>query len=295
MKDSLIKATALNGNVRIIAARTTELVEQSRKQHDLWPTSCAALGRIESMGAIMASMLKGEKERVIIQINGGGAIGTCMVEAHPNGDVRGFVGDPHIYLKYNDSNKLAVGLAVGNNGYLTVTKDLGLKDNFSGKVELRTGEIGDDFAYYFLISEQTPSVVSVGVLVDVDYSCKAAGGMIIQMMPDATEEDIVKVEEIVQKMEPISTYMDRGMAPGEVIKLLFEDAILYDPQDVQWHCGCDKERFRAALTTLKYEDIEDMIAQDHGCSVRCDFCNSTYTFDEDELKRILDFKRACGK
>ena len=187
MKDTLVRAITPNQHVRILAATTTHMVETARRQHDLWPTSAAALGRMMSVTAILGSMLKSEKEKVTVQINGSGAIGTMMADANCKGEVRGFVGDPHQYLVYNDTDKLAVGLVVGNNGYLKVIKDMGLKDQFAGQVELVSGEIGDDFAYYFTVSEQTPSAVSVGVLVDTDYSIKSAGAMILQIMPDALE------------------------------------------------------------------------------------------------------------
>ncbi|MCF0116079.1 MAG: Hsp33 family molecular chaperone HslO [Erysipelotrichaceae bacterium] len=294
MKDYLVKATACDGHVRIICVRTTDLVETTREKHDMWPTSLAALGRVEAMGAIMGSMLKDEKEKVVLQINGGGPIGTVLVEAKNNGDVRGFVGDPHQYLKYNDSNKLAVGPVVGNQGYLSVTKDLHLKDNFTGKVQLQTGEIGDDFAYYFTLSEQTPSAVSVGVLVGTDAKCQAAGGLLIQMMPNAVEEDIQYVENVVGMMKPISTYMDEGKSPEEVVKMLFPEAVILETSPVQFKCDCSKDRFKAALTTLKMEDLMDMKENNHGCEVRCDYCNSYYQFTEEELDFIMEFKKSCS-
>ena len=181
MENRLIRGIALNDSVRLFGIDCTKLVEDSRKQHDLWPTSCAALGRIEAVACMMASMLKDDNEKITININGNGPIGTCLVVAGGNGDVKGFVGDNQIYLKYNDSNKLAVGIAVGKDGFLDVTRYTNLKDNFNSKVRLISGEIGDDFSYYFNVSEQTPSVVSVGVLVDPDYSVHCAGGLIIQL------------------------------------------------------------------------------------------------------------------
>lgn len=295
MKDSLVKAIALNGKVRIYAVKSTELCEKARLQHDLWPTSQAALGRIMSIGTIMAAMLKNEDEKILININGGGAIGTCMVECCGNGNVKGFVGDNEIYLKYNDSNKLAVGLAVGTNGFLKVTKVMGMKNNFTGQVALQSGEIGDDFAYYFTVSEQTPSAVSVGVLVNTDYSCKAAGGLLIQILPDATEEDILAVEEVVGKLKPVSTLIDEGLSPEEIIKMYFEDAEILEEKPVQWHCDCSKDRFKGALTTIASSDLEEMIQEDHGCEVKCEYCNQLYKFDEEELNFILEFKRSCGK
>lgn len=295
MKDILVKAIALNGKVRMYANRTTALCEQARLQHDLWPTSQAALGRIMSIGSMMAGMLKNEDDKITIQINGNGPIGTCMVECKQNGDVKGFVGDNEIYLKYNDNNKLAVGLAVGTDGYLKVTRSLGMKVDFTGQVALQTGEIGDDFAYYFTVSEQTPSAVSVGVLVDTDYSCLAAGGLLIQIMPDATEEDVAKVEEAVATLEPISTMIKNGHTPQDIVMRLFDDVEILEESPIQWHCDCNKDRFKGALTTLKSSDLEEMIEEDHGCQVKCEYCNKTYDFSEDELKSILEFRKSCGK
>lgn len=295
MKDILVKGLALNGHARLYAVKTTKLCEDARLQHDLWPTSLATLGRIMSIGAIMGAMLKNDEEKIVIQINGHGPIGTCMVECKGNGDVKGFVGDNEIYLKYNDTNKLAVGMAVGKDGYLKITKDMGLKNNFTGQVELQSGEIGDDFAYYFTVSEQTPSVVSVGVLVDTDNSCKSAGGLLIQLMPDATEDDIVTIENAIKGLKPISTLIDEGNTPKMILKSLFDDVEILEEKEVRWHCDCSKDRFKAALTTLKEEDLLEMINEDHGCEVKCEYCNTLYQFTEEELKFILEFKKSCLK
>lgn len=295
MTNRVIHGMAVNQHVRVFGVDCRELVERSRLQHDLYPTSLAALGRVEAVACMMGAMLKNENEKIVIHINGGGPLGTVNVQIKGNGDVKGFVGDNTIYLKYTSNNKLAVGLAVGNNGTLTVTRDMGLKENFSGQVRLVSGEIGDDFAMYFNVSEQLPSAVSVGVLVDVDESCKAAGGLIFQMMPDATEEDIVKVENVVNTMRPISALLDEGKSIDEILMSCFDDCEILGEKQVQWHCDCSKDRFRAGISTLAAEDIVEMIEQDHGCEVKCEYCNTKYTFTEDELKSILEFKNSCLK
>ncbi|NLC96522.1 MAG: Hsp33 family molecular chaperone HslO [Erysipelotrichaceae bacterium] len=292
--NKLTIATALDGKVRIYCLNSTELVEKTRVTHDLWPTSCAALGRVESITAIMASMLKGQDEKIVVQINGGGPIGTILVEAKGNGDIRGFVSDNQVYLKYNDSNKLAVGLGVGSDGYLSVSRDLGLKDSFTGKVALQTGEIGDDFAYYFALSEQTPSVVSVGVLVDVDYSVKASGGLLIQLMPDHNEDTIKTVEEVTKTLKPISTLINEGNTNTEIIKSLFNDAVILEEKEVRFKCDCSKDRFKAGLTTLPIEDLNEMIEKDNGAHIKCEFCNKEYNFSVDELKSIMEFKNSVS-
>lgn len=293
MENKLIKALALNDHVRIYGVDCTKLVEDTRLQHDLWPTSCATLGRIEAVACMMASMLKNGDEKITININGNGPIGTCLVVASKNGDVKGFVGNNEICMQYNDSGKLAVGLAVGTDGYLSVTRNLGLKENFTGKVKLVSGEIGDDFAYYFSVSEQTPSIVSVGVLVDSDNSVKCAGGLLIQLMPDASEADIEACEALVKTLKPISNLLDSGLTIEQIVRSLFNDVEIVEESFVRWHCDCSKERFMAGISTLHEDEIQAMIAEDHGCEVKCEYCNKIYQFSEEELKSILEFKRSC--
>ena len=293
MENRLIRGIALNDSVRLFGIDCTKLVEDSRKQHDLWPTSCAALGRIEAVACMMASMLKDDNEKITININGNGPIGTCLVVAGGNGDVKGFVGDNQIYLKYNDSNKLAVGIAVGKDGFLDVTRYTNLKDNFNSKVRLISGEIGDDFSYYFNVSEQTPSVVSVGVLVDPDYSVHCAGGLIIQLLPDASEEIISKVEKVAANMRPITNMLADGMTIDEILMSFFDDVKILESKEFRWHCDCSRERFMAGISTLSEQDIQEMIDEDNGCEVKCEYCNTIYKFTKEDLESILEFKRSC--
>lgn len=295
MKNKIVKALAVNESVRIYCINTTELCNEMRLIHNCWPTSLASLGRVASVTAIMAKMLKNSDERIIVQINGHGPIGTIMVECNQEGALRGFVGDPSIYLKYNVSNKLAVGLAVGKEGYLKVTKDLKMKQNFTGQVELQSGEIGDDFAYYFMVSEQTPSVVSCGVLVDTDHSCKSAGALIIQLLPNASEEDIQTVESCVKNLKPISQLIEEIGDPSVIIKGLFEDVSIVEESDVYWKCDCDSERFKMGLLTLNLEDLENILNEDKKIEVKCEYCNSSYHFDEAELKKMVERKKSCGR
>ncbi|MFV0379648.1 MAG: Hsp33 family molecular chaperone HslO [Anaerorhabdus sp.] len=295
MNDILVKAIALNGKVKLVCTITTELCNRARMQHDLMPTSLAALGRVMSAGVMMAANLKGKDEKINIQINGGGPLGTCMVECKSNGDVKGFVGNNEIYLKYNDSNKLAVGLAVGSDGYLQVIKDMGLSNTFSSKVLLQTGEIGDDFAYYYSVSEQTPTAISVGVLVDTDTTCLASGGLLIQLMPDANEDDILKVEEVVSKLDPISSLINGGSSASDILLSLFDDTKILEKNDIRWHCDCSKDKFKASLTTLSRNDIVEIIEEDGGCEVKCEFCNTAYNISKEELEAILEFKGRCGR
>lgn len=286
MRDELLKAICCDGRVRVIINNTTHLCEEARKRHDMWPTSMAALGRVMSIGSIMGAMQKNEKEKVTIQINGGGPIGTIMVDCFPSGYVRGFVSDPYQYITYNDTGKLAVGVAVGKEGTLRVIKDLGLKDDFAGTVNLQTGEIGDDFAYYFAVSEQTPSVVSLGVLVDKDNSVIAAGCLLIQMMPDAIDEDYEKIEEIVSRLKPMTELIHHGMDSEAILKEYFDDIMILERREIGFECHCSKDSMIEALSTLSKDEINTIIEEDHGCEVTCQWCNTHYQFSEEELRAI---------
>lgn len=286
MKDEIVIADALDGQVRIRAARTTEMVEEARKVHHCMPTSAAALGRVMSATAIVASDLKDENEKITTVVNGHGPAGTILVQADGAGNVRGFIGDPNLYMKREDGH-LAVGQAVGTNGTLTISRDMGLKEPYTGSVQLQTGEIGDDFAYYFAVSEQTPSVVSVGVLVDPDMSIEASGGLIYQLLPDAKEDAIEFCEKVVKEMKPISELIKEGNALEDIIKTYFPDAQILGHKDIRWHCGCSREKFRESIASLKDSDIQEMIDDGKGADITCQFCNSRYFYDTDELKKIL--------
>ncbi len=294
MEDTLIKALACEGHVRVIIAASTNLCEEARKRHDCWPTAAAALGRVLTMGSIMGSMQKNKDEKLTIQINGGGPIGTILVDCFPDGHVRGFVGDPHVHMTYNDTGKLAVGIAVGKEGTLKVIRDLGMKDDFAGTVNLQTGEIGDDFAYYFTVSEQTPSAVSLGVLVDTDNSVIAAGGLLIQMLPDASEEDIEKVEAIVNKLKPMSALIHEGNSPEVILHQYFDDIEILEKQPIRFTCSCSKTTMKRALLTLSKEERRKLIEEDHGCEITCHWCNEHYTFSEDELIDLENFYESVG-
>ena len=291
MKESkVIIGTALNNHVRFYLGDTTKLVYDAGKIHDCWPTSLATLGRVLSITSCMGLMQKGDDESVSVNINGGGAIGTIMACANEKGDVKGFVGDNHCYLKYNDTNKLAVGLVVGKNGYLKVLKNLKLKTDYISQVALQTGEIGDDFAYYFNVSEQRPSIVSVGVLVDVDYSCKASGVLIIELLPDKTDEDIEYLEELAKKLEPISSVIDKKIDLKDYINRLFDDALILEEKEIRYHCDCSKERFLRNLLTLPKKDLCDL-TKDKKIEIKCEFCEKEYVFDKDDIELLLKYAK----
>jgi molecular chaperone Hsp33 len=287
--DTMVRALAHNGRIRIFVCKTTELVEYARQRHDTFPTATAALGRLLSVGVLMGSMLKSEHEKISLTIRGNGPLKTLIVDADHRGHVRGLVGNPYVNLTNEKTGKLDVGRAVGQ-GMLNVVKDLNMKNDFTSSVELQTGEIGDDIAYYFLVSEQTPSAVSVGVLVNTDASVLASGALIIQMMPDADEADIRITENVVAHLKPISQMIHEGMTPVDIATGLFDDVEILHEQPIEFECSCNKERMSRALSTLEVLDLKDMIFEDHGCELTCHFCNTSYAFSEDELRDILLMK-----
>ncbi len=242
-----------------------------------------------SIALMMASMQKGKEESVTIQIKGDAMIETILVNAKNNGNVKGYISEPHVMLSYNDTNKLAVGKAIGN-GFLRVTKDLKLKNEFVGTVDLQTGEIGEDFAYYFTVSEQIPSAVSVGVLVNTDNSVMASGGLIIQVMPGATEEDIKEAEKAVNNLKPISELVNQGQTARQVIENLFEDAKVLLEKGVFFKCDCSRERMLNGLSTLDKEEILEMIQDKETIETVCNFCNEKYYFTTEDLKGLIDEK-----
>ncbi len=288
MKNNVLIGTARNGHVRINLLNAKEIVEQARILHDLWPTSCAALGRTLAVTALMALRQKEEEEVVTVTINGGGPIGTILCVGQSNGEVKGFCGDPHLYETYPETHKLAVGTVVGTDGYLKVTKNLKLKQNYTSEVQLQSGEIGDDFAYYFLISEQVPSIVAVGVLIDSDDSVKSAGAMIIELLPDHEEEDIRYLENL--KLEPISSVLARNDDLLSYMNSLFSDFTVLKEERVYYHCDCSKERFLRNLLTLPEKDLQE-IAKDKELEIRCEFCDKTYHFDENDIRMVMEYAK----
>lgn len=285
--DTLVKALAHQGAIRIIVCDTTETVRHAAHVHQSYPTSTAALGRTLSVAALMGSMLKDEEAKILIQIDGGGPLGSIVVDVNSKCEVRGFVGNTDILIINEETHKLDVGKAVGNNGILRVTQDLKLKEKFTGTVELQTGEIAEDFAYYFTVSEQTPSAVSLGVLVDENNEVVSAGGLLIQMMPFASEADIMIAEDVIKHIKPISTMIQEGMTPMMIVEALFQDVTVLSQQEVSFKCDCSKERMFEALRTLKASDLLEMIEEDHGAELNCHFCNTNYRFSEDELRSMI--------
>lgn len=289
MKDYLVKGLAFNGTIRTYAARTTETVSEVQRRHGIWPTATAALGRSMTASVMMGAMVKGD-DKLTIKIEGNGPIGSMIIDANAYGEVRGYVTNPQTHFDLNENGKLDVRRAVGTDGMLTVVKDLGLRDFFTGQVPLVSGEIAEDFTEYFAVSEQVPSAVGLGVLVNPDNTVKAAGGFIIQVMPGATDETITILEERISKMEPVSKMIDRGLTPEEILNEVLgaETVEILDRMDVTFKCNCSKERFGNAIIGLGESEIREMIDEDGQAEAHCHFCLETYVYAKEELEGFID-------
>lgn len=287
MSDYLVKALAFNNQVRAYAVDTTKTVGEAQRRHGSWPTASAALGRAMTAGVMMGAMMKGN-EKITLKIEGNGEAGPILVDSDAKGSVRGYITRPQTHFDLNEQGKLDVRRAVGAEGMLTVVKDLGLRENFSGQTPIVSGELGEDFTYYFAVSEQVPSSVGVGVLVNPDNTILAAGGFIIQLMPNTDDATITILEERITTMEPISKLIERGLTPEQVlIYILGEENVKFlDKMPVQFDCKCSKERFGDAIISLGRQEIQEMIDEDHGAEAQCHFCNEKYQFSEEELEQL---------
>ncbi|QYK64976.1 Hsp33 family molecular chaperone HslO [Paenibacillus sp. S02] len=286
-QDRLIRGTAMDGRVRAFAVRTTQLVEELRRRHDTYPTATAALGRTLTAGAIMGSMLKG-KERLTIQVKGDGPIGQIIVDANAVGEVRGYVTEPHVHLPSNSMGKLDVAGAVGTEGFIHIIKDLGLKEPYRGSTPIISGELGEDFTYYFAKSEQTPSAVGLGVLVDTDNSVIVAGGFIIQLLPGLNDDEITAIENAVSSIPPVTALLDQGLELDEMLRWMLPDVRILDELDIHFQCECSRERVEKTLISLGESELEQLIEEDGQAEVVCHFCNEAYQFNKDELQNLLD-------
>ena len=290
MKDNIIKCLAYNGKISIVCANTTKLVEEARKLHDLSPLATAAFGRMLTITSIMGLEMKDKDNRITVQIKGNGEIGKMLVVANNKPEVKGYVENPCVDLPLNEFGKLDVGGAVGNEGYLNVIKDIGLKDPYIGMSNLVSGEIGDDFANYFVNSEQRKSAVGVGVLVNSE-GVKQAGGYLINAMPDATEEDIFNLEQAIFKAGAISKMLDQDLSLIDIAKKVTGDeniVVLKDDIYPEYKCDCSKEKFEKSLITIGKKDLKEIIDIDKKAEIICHFCNKKYEYSEKELKKILD-------
>ncbi|HJF95243.1 MAG TPA: Hsp33 family molecular chaperone HslO [Lachnoclostridium phocaeense] len=286
-KDYIVRATAAGGQIRAFAATTRELVEEARSRHGTSPVATAALGRLLTAGAMMGSMMKNDTDVLTLQINGDGPLGGITVTADSRGDVKGYVQNPDVILPPKNG-KLDVGGAVGI-GLLTVIKDMGLKEPYSGQTILVSSEIAEDLTYYFANSEQVPSSVGLGVLMEKDNTVKCAGGFIVQLMPFAEEKVISRLEENVGKITSVTRLLEEGYTPQRLLEDLTEglDLEITDTMPARFYCNCSKERVERAVASIGAKDIREMIDEGKDIEVKCHFCNTAYSYSVDELKNIL--------
>ncbi|HFC98273.1 MAG TPA: Hsp33 family molecular chaperone HslO [Thermosulfurimonas dismutans] len=281
----VVRGLAREGSFRVFAVECRDVVEEVRRLQGLSPTATAALGRALAGAALLAADLK--TGRVMLQINGGGPLGEILAEGDAEGNLRGTVQHPEVHLEPREG-KLAVGAAVGKNGFLSVARDLGLKEPYQGSVSLVSGEIAQDLAYYLTISEQIPSAVALGVLVDVDGSVKEAGGFLVQRMPQADEEDIASAEKALSTLAPVTELLSQGLSPEEILERIFPGRIeILERREVRYRCRCSRERVEAALAALGREELLELIAHGKPARVTCHFCGRGYEIPVEDLRRIL--------
>lgn len=289
MSDKIIRAVAKNGMVRIIAGITTDLVEDARVIHECTPVASASLGRMLTAGALLGATLKSSNEVMTLRINGGGDANGVVVTAYEGAKVKGYIGNPYGDMPLNSNGKLDVGGYIGKNGNLMVIKDLGMKDPYVGQVPIHSGEIAEDLAYYFTVSEQTPSAVSLGVLVDKDYSIKVAGGFIIQMLPDADEflADIITYR--LEEIPSLTTMLNEGKSMDDILDYIFGDMDLKILEEIkpEFSCNCSREKVEKALISIGEKDLREIYEDGKNEELKCHFCNKTYVFTPEEIGRLL--------
>lgn len=289
MKDYVIKATGGNDEVRAYVAYTKNMVQDARDNHDTSKVVTAALGRTLTATSMMGLMMKNEKDELTVIIRGGGPIGTILVTSDSKGMVRGYPQNPQVYVENYPNGKLNVAAAVGNDGYVQVIKDLGLKEPYTGSYPLVSGEIAEDFTHYFAISEQTPSVVSLGVLTK-ETEVEQAGGFIIQLMPFASEETISTIERNVSNLPSITNLLKDGNKPEDILEIILKDLDpkILDMCEVGFKCTCSKDRVSKVLSSIGKKELETIIKEDKQAEISCQFCNKKYQFTEEELLAVLE-------
>lgn len=289
MIDHMIRAIDKTGSIRVFVGSTTNLVERAREIHNTTPVSTAALGRVMTASLLMGNTLKNDKYTISIQTNGDGQIKNIFAISNSHGEVKATISNPHADLPLKSKGKLDVGGAIGK-GTLTVIQDLGMREPYVGQTELVSGEIAEDIAHYYAHSEQQPSVVALGVLVDRDYTVKAAGGYIIQVLPNADEEVIVKLEEIIARAEPVSTLIDKGYTPEDILNYVCQglEMKILETKDLKFVCDCCRDRMETALISIGEKDLTEIIEEDGKAEICCQFCESKYQFNKEELTDLLD-------
>ena len=291
MEDYIVRATAANAQIRAFAASTTELVEQARQRHNTSPVASAALGRLLTGGVMMGSMMKNPTDILTLQVKCAGPIGGLTVTADSQGNVKGYVNNPDVLLPPKNG-KLDVGGALGA-GFLNVIKDMGLKEPYSGQTVLQTGEIAEDLTYYFATSEQVPSSVGLGVLMEKDNTVKCAGGFIVQVMPFIEDEVLERLEKNIQNIQSVTAMLDNGHTPEDMLAQVLEglEVEIVDTLPAHFSCNCSKERIEKAIISIGKKDIQSMIDDGKDIEVKCHFCNTAYNYTVDELKELLKKSR----
>lgn len=284
----MVRSVAGGGAIRALALHSTALVEEARSRHDTWPTATAALGRALTGTALLGADLK-ERQSVLLRFAGDGPIGEIVCEGRAGGAVRGFADNPHVDLPLNAAGKLDVGGAVGRYGLLYVTRDYGLRERYTGSVPLVSGEIGEDLTRYLVVSEQVPSLVALGVLVGEDGRVRAAGGLLLQLLPGADEGWALRLEANVRGLPPISRMVDEGMAPEQMVEeaLAGFEPHLLGTVPVAFRCTCSRERVSAMLLSLGERELQDILRTQGSAQVICHFCRAAYAFDADDLRALL--------
>lgn len=293
MSDYIVRATAADAQIRVFAAYTKDMVEEARRRHETSPVATAALGRLMTAGAMMGSMLKGEKDLLTLRINASGPIQGITVTADSKARVKGYVGNPNVILPANKVGKLDVAGAVGI-GFMDVIKDMGLKEPYVGQTVLQTSEIAEDLTFYFANSEQVPSSVGLGVLMNKDNTVAQAGGFIIQLMPFASEEVIAQLEENLKDITSVTTLLAQGNTPEGLVNILCKnlDPVINDKLDTGFYCNCDRARVEKALISVGRKELQEMIDDGEEIEMKCHFCNSAYVFTIEDLKGYLAKARA---
>lgn len=290
MADKIVRATVQNDQIRVIAAVTTDLVNEGVKIHGCAPTAAAAFGRLLTAGSLMGATLKSEKDKLTLKMDGKGPAGAVIATSYADGHVKGFIGNPAVDLPLNEKGKLDVSGAIGKEGGLFVIRDMGLKDPYVGQVPIYTGEVGDDLAYYFTVSEQTPSAVGLGVLVDTDLSIKAAGGFIIQMMPGADELAADLITYRLEEIPSITSMISQGMDAQAIIENIFEgmDVKILESSIPEYRCDCSREKVESAFISIGKKDLEDIYHEGKSEELKCHFCNQSYVFTHEEIGKLLE-------
>lgn len=288
MSDYIIRAMAANNQISVFCATTKETVEKARVLHNTTPVATAALGRLLTAAAMMGSNLKGEKDLLTLQIKSSGPLGGIVVTSNSRSEVKGYVDNPNVDIPLNDKGKLDVSEAVGL-GVLTIIKDIGLKSPYIGQTHLVSGEIAEDLTYYFANSEQIPSVVALGVLIDRDYTVKQSGGFILQLLPNAEDKLIDKLEKNLKDLPSVTSLLSDGKTPEDILKLVLGDLdlIIHENVETKFLCNCTRERVEKALISIGRKDIKEMIDEGNQIELSCHFCNKIYKFDTKELEELL--------